>query len=245
MKVSKHLLDQPWMRAFAVSLIEGYIRLAFATIRWTMVGEAHIAPYWRNDQPLIAAYWHGRLLMMSKAWHGERPCWVLTSRSRDGGFIGQVVERFGFKIVQGSSERQGEGVSKGGTDALRRYLRILADGGVVVIIPDGPRGPRMQAQPGIAALLKMSKAPLMPIAWSTRWRVVLGSWDRMILPIPFSRGVFIYRQPIRIDPQAQGLDEITRLVEAALTEVAAAADEAMGHPPISAPEIRPAEIRPG
>ena len=92
--------------------------------------------------------------------------------------------------------------SRGGTDALRRLLRSLRDGWDVVIVPDGPRGPREVVKPGVVALAAASGAPIAPVAVgaSREWR--LSSWDRFRIPRPGARLVVGFGDPVRVPPRA-------------------------------------------
>jgi lysophospholipid acyltransferase (LPLAT)-like uncharacterized protein len=109
-------------------------------------------------------------------------------------------------------------------------LKALKAGEYVGITPDGPRGPRMRASEGIVTVAKVSGVPVIPCAFGAKWRWVLGSWDSFIIPLPFTRGVIIWGEPVSVSRGANDADlEIARIkIEAALNAVADAADEAMG-----------------
>src|SRR5687767_5727944 len=127
------------------------VRALAATLRMTVAGAEHVTPLWRAGQPVIYAVWHGRILMCPwvnerlRESHGARAVTALVSRSRDGELIARYVERFAMRVVRGSSTR-------GGAMALRALAATLRQHGDVVIIPDGPRGPRRQVAPGVVAL---------------------------------------------------------------------------------------------
>lgn len=156
--------------------------------------EAAVAPLWQAGAPAIYATWHGRILLLPYLYGGRRAC-VLASRSRDGEIVARFVSRFGLEPVRGSS-------SRGGAEALRLLMRALARGRDVVVVPDGPRGPREMAKLGVIALARLSGAPIVPIAIgvSAEWR--LGSWDEFRIPKPFSRCVLRFGEPIRIPADA-------------------------------------------
>jgi lysophospholipid acyltransferase (LPLAT)-like uncharacterized protein len=131
---------------------------------------------------------------------------VLISRHRDGQMITDIVRRWGVQTVAGSSERSGNGGArpsrgKGGAAALRGLLGLLRDGSLVAITPDGPRGPRRDAQPGVARLAALSGVPVIAAAAFCRPSRRLGSWDRMILPVPFGRGRIVCMAPISVPPR--------------------------------------------
>ena len=110
---------------------------------------------------------------------------VMASASDDGELAAQATKRFGWIPVRGSSTRRG-------LRALREmevYFRQGYRGGLVV---DAPQGPRCVSKIGIIVLAQRTGLPIIPVMWSADrcWRV--GSWDRTIIPKPFSRIVFLY-----------------------------------------------------
>ena len=220
----KRLLRHPAVLALFAALLGRYLAFALATTRWTLDGAAHVAPQLAG-QPAIAAFWHERLPLMPALWRlarrpGNPRMHVLVSRHRDGRFIGMVLTRFGVDTVHGSTTRFGE--DRGGAAGLRQMLEHLANGDYAAITPDGPRGPRRVAAPGVAQLAALSGIAVLPCAAQTSRRHVLRSWDRMVLPLPFGRGVLVCLPPITVarDGAAAALPEI----EAALTEAAERAD---------------------
>jgi lysophospholipid acyltransferase (LPLAT)-like uncharacterized protein len=112
--------------------------------------------------------------------------------------------------------------SRGGATGLRALLRLLRDGELIMITPDGPRGPRRMAAPGVAQLAAASGVPVLPCAAATSRRIVLRSWDRAMLPLPFGRGVLVFGTPIAV-PRG-GAEAALPTIEAALTAACDAAD---------------------
>ena len=164
---------------------------------------------------------------------------VMISNHRDGRMIARAVRFFGIRVIAGST-------SKGGASAFRSAVRALRDNAILSITPDGPRGPRMRASDGVAVLARFTGAPVYPVAFSTSRRKVLGSWDRFILPLPFSRGVFVWGAPVEADPEdSEETVETMRLkIEEALNTVTEKADTLTGQlvvTPAAAPSLAPAE----
>jgi lysophospholipid acyltransferase (LPLAT)-like uncharacterized protein len=202
-----------------------YLDLVLRSTRWQFEGEAHIAPYLAQG-PVIVAFWHERLPLMPALWarararNPARAGAVLASRHRDGRFIGAVLGRFKLRVVYGST---GDGKKqRGGAASLRALLAALRAGDAVVITPDGPRGPRRVAALGTAQLAALSGAPVVPAASQIRPRLTLKSWDRMVLPLPFGRGVCVCLAPVFVprEAAASGLAAI----ECALSAAADRAD---------------------
>jgi len=206
------------VKRFLLSL---YLSLALRTTRWTLHGEAHVAPHLAGA-PCIAAFWHERLPLMPALWLRAKRrthLHVLVSRHRDGRMIGGIMRHFAISAVHGSS-------SRGGAAALRRLGDLLAGGDQVAITPDGPRGPSRKAAPGVAQLAALSGVPVLPCAAQTSRRLVMKSWDRMVIPLPFGRGVLVCGAPVAV--ARDGWAAALPLIETALTDAADTADRLCG-----------------
>ena len=181
--------------------------------------EAPVAPLWAAHAPIIYAVWHGRILLLPRLY-GRRGSHTLASRSRDGELVARWISRFGLVPVRGSSTR-------GGGEALRQLARVLRQRGEVVVVPDGPTGPREVLKVGVIALARLSGAPIVPTAFgaSREWR--LRSWDEFRIPKPFARCVVRFGEPIRIPAGADraALEAARKDVEAALRSLTWQVDE--------------------
>jgi lysophospholipid acyltransferase (LPLAT)-like uncharacterized protein len=219
----KRLVRHPAVQAMLARLLGCYLAFALRTTRWRVDGEENLAALIAGE-PHIVAFWHERLPLMPMPWlmvHRlprcrTRPMHLLVSHHRDGRFIAAVLRRFEADVVLGSS-------SRGGAAGLRRLLGLLRDGGLVGITPDGPRGPRRQAALGVAQLAALSGAPVLPCAAQTSRRWVLRSWDRMVIPRPFGRGVVVYGPVIAV--AREGWREVAPVIGAALTAAVDRADQ--------------------
>jgi lysophospholipid acyltransferase (LPLAT)-like uncharacterized protein len=217
------LRSQAAQRVGAVA-VGVYLRFALRTTRWALEGAEHLAPF-AGQGAVIAAFWHECLPLMPALWfrvradHPAREMKVLISLHRDGRFIADVMRRVGMGIVHGSSAKNGR--NKGGAGALRNLLVVLKQGDAVALTPDGPRGPARVAAGGVAQLAALSGAPVLPCAARLRHHVRLPSWDRIIVPLPFGRGVLVCLPPIAVP--RDGAAEATARIAASLT---AAADRA-------------------
>jgi hypothetical protein len=101
-----------------------------------------------------------------------------------------------------------------------------------VVTPDGPQGPRHKVQIGVILLSQKTGCPIVPLAYSSKRRKIFNSWDRFILPFPWTRGVIIYGRPVEVPLKA---DEVTiarcaRQLECELNRITARADAHFGHP---------------
>mgnify|MGYP001809547717 FL=1 len=228
-------------------LIAAYLRVCHATIRWRWVNKEAALPLWARKSPVIFALWHNRVPLGPVGWDfksGAQPIRVMISKSRDGELIAQIMRRMNVGAVRGSSAKGGK--QKGATAALREMLRLLKEGEAVAITPDGPRGPRMRAQMGAIQVARMAGAPILPFAWSCSPGKNFDSWDRILMPYPFAKGVGVYGELIEVPRQLdeEGMEVWRQKLEDELNRVSAEADRLMGRPPIAAAEAtEPVEDR--
>ena len=110
----------------------------------------------------------------------DRNLAVMTSRSTDGEYIARVIQKFGYLAIRGSS-------SRGGSQALLEMRTLIQNNGTAVFTIDGPRGPRYEAKRGPVLLASMTGAPIIPFYVAVKHAWVLNSWDRFVIPKPFSR----------------------------------------------------------
>ena len=175
------------------------LRLIAATTRRSVVNPDELRGYFRAGRPVILAFWHGRMVMMPFAYEGRGAC-IMNSRHRDGALISRAIERLGIEVVRGSSSRGWVGGLKGLLDAHRR-------GRDLVVVPDGPRGPRCRAKSGVIQLARVTGVPVFPIACAARPAHVLrSSWDWLTIPLPGARVVYVVGEPIRVAADASAAD---------------------------------------
>jgi lysophospholipid acyltransferase (LPLAT)-like uncharacterized protein len=208
-------LAGPWTGALALSLLARTLSIRRE--------ETSVEGRWRAGLPTIYAVWHGRLALMPWLYR-RRDLRVLVSRSRDGEIIAALIRRFGFVPVRGSS-------SRGGAQGFRALTRALAEGWSVVVVPDGPRGPREVVKPGIVGLARLSGAAVVPVAVgaSSAWR--LRSWDEFRVPRPFARCVVRFGESVQIarDADAAQQEAARKDIESALRSVTWQVDEEAAH----------------
>ena len=167
-----------WLIALGFRLLQIWAR----TLRYEIDDRAGVIGKPVNEN-YIGALWHNRLLIFPfvlRRFFSNRRGAALISASRDGELLADAIKRFSFDVVRGSSSRLG-------ASAILQLTDVLASGRDVVITPDGPRGPAYELGPGIIFLAQKSGAPVVPVnmEYSSCWR--LKSWDRFILPRPFSK----------------------------------------------------------
>ena len=155
------------------------IRCLGVTLRYRDVCYPGPFPGYDMPPPGVFAFWHRCLL--ASAWHfRNRGIAVLISRSFDGELIARTVERLGFIAVRGSSSRDG-------SVGLRNLQRTYLDGHFCAITADGPRGPAQIAKPGVAQLARLVNSEVIVFHSHPERAWQLQSWDRFLIPKPFSR----------------------------------------------------------
>jgi len=218
----KRFIRHPLVQDGLSWLVGCYLAFALRTTRWKLEGRHYVEPH-AAGRPVIVAFWHERLPLMPMLWVLSRRLpearggrvHVLVSQHRDGRLIGAVVRRFGINVVLGSTTR-------GGVGGVRSLIELIRHGDHIGITPDGPRGPRRQAAPGVAQIAAFSGAPVLPCAAQTTRRWVLRSWDRMVVPKPFGRGVVVCGPAIVITRDAW--QDASATIGIALTKAAEEAD---------------------
>jgi hypothetical protein len=194
-------LDHPLLRrrapALARRLVQGYLR--------TCPVELEISPelkeFLLSGRPVIYTIWHCHLLFplfYVSRYAGQFPPLVLmASPSRDGEFIAEVARGLGFTVYLGSRR-------KGGVQVLQHLAESYRQGHSCGLIADGSRGPARVAQKGPLYLARITGAPLIPLAVAASCKKVFQTWDRFVLPLPFSRLALLVGEPLTVPPDARG-----------------------------------------
>jgi lysophospholipid acyltransferase (LPLAT)-like uncharacterized protein len=198
----RRLFRSPRVQVVLVRVFAWYLDLTLRTKRWTLDGAEHLAPA-REGAPAVIAFWHEVLPLIPALVERSRqaedyrtiPIHFLVSRHRDGRLISAIMHRFRLTPVFGSS-------SRGGAAALFSMVKLLRAGVIIGITPDGPRGPARQAASGVAQLAALAGVPIIPCGGAVTMGRRLGTWDRMILPLPFGRGVLSCRPAITVDRES-------------------------------------------
>ena len=173
------------------------IRLIGPTLRVSVSYEEGAQPT-LEQRPLIASFWHSCMIPATYIFRhmGIR---VMSSNSYDGEYMGRIIHKFGFVAVKGSSSRNA-------VRALLGLRRALEDGWTVAFTLDGPRGPRHKVKPGPVALARSSGLPLTMFHAAVDRAWVLNSWDRLMIPLPFSRVLVRVGKLIPVPDDATGED---------------------------------------
>ncbi len=187
------------------------IRVLGATLRYTISIEEGGPPHW-YVAPAIYPFWHRCLMPACFLWRRKQIA-VLTSTSFDGEYIARILDKFGYTPVRGSSTR-------GGVRGLLGMQKELDCGHAVAFTIDGPKGPMYAAKPGPVLLARMTSLPILcfHVALQDPW-LLTKTWDRFMVPKPFSRALVRIGKLIHVPPDAQDLDRYQKEMQAALDRV--------------------------
>ncbi|NPU83325.1 MAG: lysophospholipid acyltransferase family protein [Syntrophaceae bacterium] len=190
-------------------------RLYFLTIRIESENEETVREHLRNGGKVLAAIWHQRIISVigyAVRFGLYRPA-VMISGSRDGDLIADMFSHLKFRPVRGSS-------SHNGRKALAAMVDDLKIHPFAVHVLDGPKGPPGVIKPGLIVLARHSGVPVTPVYIAVNRAWVLKSWDRMVVPKPFSRVMIRWDQPISIpaDDGAREFEDTRLAIERRMLE---------------------------
>ena len=213
------------MARFIRKIVVPLARVWFGTCRVSFINQRIYDEYILNDTPVVVGTWHRATIYFLYFFGHFRPM-IMISRSKDGEILSQYAAGFGVIPVRGSS-------SKGGRAALERMRKYLEGGGKgCATVLDGPRGPAYVAKKGMVALSKLTGAPFIPAIWSANRTITLrNSWDKTVLPLPWSRVYVAFGEPILIptDSSSKDLERYRRSVEERLNTMMAEVDRRCGY----------------
>jgi lysophospholipid acyltransferase (LPLAT)-like uncharacterized protein len=201
------------------------IRAYFSLIKVRAVNEDMVLRHLRNGGKMIVALWHQRIMLIlsyAGKFSGYKPS-VMISQSRDGEMISEIFNRLNFRPVRGSS-------SRGGKEALSIMITDLAEHPLAAHVLDGPRGPRGVIKPGLIVMAQSTGVPICPIYVSVNKAWVLNSWDRMLIPKPFSTITVRWDDPIRVPEEldSENFERMRKQIENQMKENQIRDDEKLG-----------------
>jgi len=219
-----------WLLTFGAWLTHLILLFLGATYRLRVLEGGEILEEARREKkPYILSFWHNRSILAALFFHNQLfrqgyDVLVLASLSREGELVTRVARLWGLSVVRGSA-------SRGGLNAVRAIHRALRrQGSSPIMIPDGPRGPIYDFKVGVAILSQMSQEAILPIGFAAQRFWSLKSWDRLIVPWPFSKVTVVVGEPQSI-PRGLAEEELEAervRLQALLDEVTRRAEDALG-----------------
>lgn len=194
----------PIVQSTIAWLLSSYLAATFATMRWRYenrdpVDAAAVAP-----EGAIACFWHGRIALAPalRPVFRDKPRRVIISTSPDGEFIAKTVARLGFPAIRGTSALTDKRRTVAGAFTFREAVKFVLEGGVLIVTPDGPRGPAQRMPIGPVVMARLRGSPVYLCGLSASPAVTLRSWDRGLLPLPFGRGCAVFVGPLVVPRHA-------------------------------------------
>ncbi|MBW2108946.1 MAG: lysophospholipid acyltransferase family protein [Deltaproteobacteria bacterium] len=217
----RHLREFKWQLIGVIG--KCVVDLICATLRIRVVGYEQVRPDVESRR-FILAFWHSRILLVSYLYQGLEGA-ILVSASDDGEIMARILQQQGHETIRGSTTRYGVRALARMVKALRRDARPAA------VVPDGPTGPRFVVQPGVIILAQKTGYPIVPISYSVKRAKIFSSWDRFILPCPFTEATVAYGRSVRVPRQleTQQREAYRVLLEDEMNRITREVDVHYGH----------------
>jgi len=202
-------------------LLYGVVYLWCATLRMKNLNSEAENQIKSLTGPYILTLWHGRIFYLFYYLRNRPDYFLLISPSADGDLLAKLARLMGYSVIRGSTFKKA-------VPAARSLIRVLRDGQRIIIIADGSRGPRCVAQSGSVQLAGITRLPLFPMTFSAKNKVALNTWDKFILPLPFTRCSINFGSPIYLTSRtSEELVEEKRLeLEKQLNQLSSECDKA-------------------
>ena len=193
----KGLLRSRFVQGLLAWLIAVYVETLIVTMRWRFENRDPVDAVMDSPQGLIALLWHGRIAqgIACRPLLKTKTRKVMISLSRDGEFIALAASKLHIPPLRGSATRSG-GADKGGAKAFREAVGFIRQGGVMILTPDGPQGPREVLPIGPAQMARVADCPVFIMGLAASPAIRLKSWDEARIPLPFSRGCVVLEGPL-------------------------------------------------
>lgn len=224
----KKIANSPRANRAVEGMLAAYVRFAYRTTRWTRTGCEEMDACVARGEPVIFVVWHQRLIMapyMFNAPEGARIC-ALTSAARAGRLAGQILVRLGWETIPMSSHQRHVTLS-------REVLKRIKQGCSIGIAADGPRGPARVSSTVPIVWARTSGARVFTVAFAQKNVLRLPTWDKQMLPLPFTRGAITCQEwtdEVPRKPSEEQVETLRLSIQDALDHITDAADAALGKP---------------
>lgn len=225
MSLRKRIADSEGFNRAVARLLAGYLRFAVRTSRWERRGFEALRAHLRSGDPAVVVLWHQRLIMAPYLFDLDlgKIC-ALSSDRRAGRMAGRIYEVFGFQNVPMSAAKREVALSR---DVLGR----MRDGYSVGVAADGTTGPARRAKTVPIVWARAAQRPIFLVAYASRPALLLPTWDRQMIPLPFSRGALVIRRweeevPRKLSEEAT--EALRAKLDSALDAVTEEADRLAG-----------------
>ncbi len=228
MKSFKKIMKSPFVTSLISWLAYWYVRFVAFTTRWDA---RHINVFYntlKQNKGLIFVAWHGRIAVAPYFWNRTSKLSALVSPHRDGQLIAGLLRRFGIENINGSSNENAR-------SAAVKLLRELKNDASIAIIPDGPRGPSMTMTMSPLYYAQKTGKPVIGMTYSiAHSKIIEKSWDRMLFPLPFQKGIVAITKPFFIPSNAspEDMERYRKQIESELNHLTWQIDRELNLPKI-------------
>ena len=204
--------------------------LIFATLRKKRVNHDKIKTIEQSNSNVIYAFWHGRLFPMGFMRYKKRKYKTIISNHQDGEIIAKVLKYLGVGAIRGSVNRMPRNGKKfknrGGSRVIRNSIEAIKNGYSIVITPDGPKGPERKFKTNSLKIAQETNSYIIPVSYSCSSYFTIKSWDKFIIPKPFSKLVLVYGDVYHLPENIknQDLENHALILEQNLNNITAEAD---------------------
>ena len=172
------------MKKFLINSVVPYFLYALIFAWCWTIRESRKTPevedYVRNlSGNYILTLWHGRIFYLFYYFRSRPDFHLLISPSQDGDLLAKLALLMGYSVIRGSTFKKP-------VSSTRSLVKVLRRGERIIIIADGSRGPRIRAQAGSIQIAGITDSPLIPMTYGAKHKIELSTWDRFVLPLPFT-----------------------------------------------------------
>ena len=201
-------------------LLFGVVYLWCMTLRSKNLNEKEERHFKSLTGPYILTLWHGRIFYLFYYLRRHPDYFLLISPSEDGDLLASLARLMGYSVIRGSSYKKA-------VPAARSLIKVLRRNQRIIIIADGSRGPRCVAQSGSLQLAGITGASVFPMTFGSKNKLVLNSWDKFIIPMPFTRCIVNFGSPIAVARKSfeQDIEDKRLELENALNHITQASDK--------------------
>ncbi len=219
MQLIKKIIKSQFVKNLLCKFVYLYIKFVLLTSKIKITYQGFNFEDYKNTQCILAT-WHGRVMIMPIINPFNLPASAIVSDHNDGRLIGGVIEQAGVKLIFGSSNRRR-------LSSLKEILMYIKKGFNFLITPDGPRGPAREINGAIINIASNTGLPIIPAICSAKSAKIFNSWDKFMLPYPFTEISIIFSKPINIPKviNAEEKNDYTRLLRDSLNQITDLADK--------------------
>lgn len=202
----KKLLRNSAVQVFLGWVLAGYLIMIRRTTRWRHEGLEKLEPMLTSNQGALGLFWHGRIpisLGMAEVWWRKEKRRCMVSPSGDGQFVALALEHARYPAIRISSAKKGDSTkARQVLAAFREAISLVSDGGVLIVTPDGPRGPNEIIAAGSLQIARRSGAPIFLTGLAVTPSIQLDTWDKVMIAAPFGRGATVWEGPFYVPADA-------------------------------------------